>query len=127
MSAKRMQIREEIQITGASENNLKRVSVNIPKERLVVVAGVSGSGKSSRAFDTVAAESSREWQATYPLYLRNRLPHFERPAVESIRNLTPSVVVDQRPVGAKLFRKIQHYRLLQSTTSLFFTKYSAPE
>ena len=52
MSAKRMQIREEIQITGASENNLKRVSVNIPKERLVVVAGVSGSGKSSLAFDT---------------------------------------------------------------------------
>ena len=100
MSAKRMQIREEIQITGASENNLKRVNVNIPKERLVVVAGVSGSGKSSLAFDTVAAESSREWQATYPLYLRNRLPHFERPAVESIRNLTPSVVVDQRPIGA---------------------------
>lgn len=100
MSAKRMQIREEIQITGASENNLKRVNVNIPKERLVVVAGVSGSGKSSLAFDTVAAESSREWQATYPLYLRNRLPHFERPAVESIRNLTPSVVVNQRPVGA---------------------------
>ena len=57
MSAKRMQIREEIQITGASENNLKRVNVNIPKERLVVVAGVSGSGKSSLAFDTVAAES----------------------------------------------------------------------
>ncbi|MBP3311581.1 MAG: excinuclease ABC subunit UvrA [Butyricicoccus sp.] len=92
--------RESIEIIGASENNLKHVNVNIPKEKLVVIAGVSGSGKSSLAFDTVAAESSREWQATYPLFLRSRLPHYERPAVESIRNLTPSVVVDQRPIGA---------------------------
>ena len=92
--------REEIEITGACENNLKHLNVNIPKEQLVVVAGVSGSGKSSLAFDTVAAESSREWQATYPLFLRSRLPHYERPAVEGIRNLTPSVVVDQRPIGA---------------------------
>lgn len=92
--------RESIEIIDASENNLKHVNVNIPKEKLVVIAGVSGSGKSSLAFDTVAAESSREWQATYPLFLRSRLPHYERPAVESIRNLTPSVVVDQRPIGA---------------------------
>ena len=53
-----------IEIVGASENNLKQVSVRIPKEKLVVLAGVSGSGKSSLAFDTIAAESSRQWQAS---------------------------------------------------------------
>ena len=88
-----------IEITGASENNLKQVSVRIPKEKLVVLAGVSGSGKSSLAFDTIAAESSRQWQASYPAYLRNRLPRYERPEVDSIQNLTPVVIVDQKPIG----------------------------
>lgn len=92
--------REEIEIIGASENNLKHIDVRIHKEQLVVLAGVSGSGKSTLAFDTIAAESSRQWQSTYPLYLRNRLPRYERPAVEGIRNLTPCVVVDQKPIGA---------------------------
>ena len=80
--------REKIEVTDACENNLKHINVSIPKERLVVLAGVSGSGKSSLAFDTIAAESSRQWQGTYPLFLRNRLPRYERPAVEDIRNLT---------------------------------------
>ena len=62
-------------------------------------AGVSGSGKSSLAFDTIAVESSRQWQANYPLFLRNKMPHYERPKVESIENLTPSIVVDQRSAG----------------------------
>ena len=93
-------MRESIEIRGASVNNLKCLHVDIPKEQLVLLAGVSGSGKSTLAFDTVAAEAGRQWQATYPLFLRNRLPRYERPAVEAIRNLTPCVVVDQRPIGA---------------------------
>lgn len=93
-------MRESMEIRGASVNNLKRLNVDIPKEQLVLFAGVSGSGKSTLAFDTIAAEAGRQWQATYPLFLRNRLPRYERPAVESIRNLTPCVVVDQRPIGA---------------------------
>lgn len=92
--------REDIEIFGASENNLKKIDLRIPKEKLVVIAGVSGSGKSSLVFDTVAAESSRQWQASYPMFLRQRLPRYERPAVEQIRNLTPSIVVDQKPIGA---------------------------
>lgn len=95
-------IREDIDIIGASENNLKHLTVSIPKEKLVVIAGVSGSGKSSLAFDTIAAESSRQWQSTYPLFLRNRLPHYERPSVADIRNLTPCVVVDQKPIGGNI-------------------------
>ena len=91
---------DEIEVIGAAENNLKRIDVRIPKGKLVVFAGVSGSGKSSLAFDTVAVESEREWQQSYPLYLRNRMPHYDRPKVDEIRNLTPAVVVDQHPIGA---------------------------
>ena len=96
---------DNIMILGASENNLKHIDVTIPKGKLVVFAGVSGSGKSSLAFDTVAVESSREWQQSYPLFLRNKMPHYERPKVDEIRNLTPAIVVDQHAIGATwLFR-----------------------
>lgn len=91
---------DDIVILGASENNLKHIDVTIPKGKLVVFAGVSGSGKSSLAFDTVAVESEREWQQSYPLFLRNKMPHHDRPKVDEIRNLTPAIVVDQHPVGS---------------------------
>lgn len=91
---------DNIEILGASENNLKHIDVTIPKGKLVVFAGVSGSGKSSLAFDTVAMESEREWQQSYPLFLRNKMPHYDRPKVDEIRNLTPAIVVDQHAIGA---------------------------
>lgn len=91
---------DAIEIFGASENNLKCVDLTIPKNQLVVFAGVSGSGKSSLVFDTIAAESSRQWQTNYPLFVRNKMPHYERPKVDAIKNLTPSVVVNQKPLGA---------------------------
>ena len=91
---------DDILVLGAAENNLKHIDVTIPKGKLVIFAGVSGSGKSSLAFDTVAVESEREWQQSYPLFLRNRMPHYDRPRVDEIRNLTPAIVVDQRPIGA---------------------------
>ncbi|MCR5820811.1 MAG: excinuclease ABC subunit UvrA, partial [Bacteroidaceae bacterium] len=71
-----------------------------PKGQLVVLAGVSGSGKSSLAFGTVAVESAREWQQSYPMFLRNKMPHYERPRVGEIRGLTPAIVVDQHAIGA---------------------------
>lgn len=91
---------DDIQIFGADENNLKHINVTLPKEQLIALAGVSGSGKSSLAFDTVAAESARQWQASYPLFLRNRMPQHERPAMDYILNLTPAIVVDQKTIGA---------------------------
>ena len=91
---------DRIEILGASENNLKHIDVTIPKGKLVVFAGVSGSGKSSLAFDIVAVESEREWQQSYPLFLRNKMPHYDRPKVDEIRNLTPAIVVDQHAIGA---------------------------
>lgn len=90
---------DNIEIIDAHENNLKHVNVEIPKGKLVVLAGVSGSGKSSLAFDTIANESNRQWQENYPLFLRNKMPHYDRAKVESIENLTPAVVVDQHSIG----------------------------
>ncbi len=91
---------DNIEIIGASENNLRHIDLTIPKGKLIVFAGVSGSGKSSLVFDTIAAESARQWQESYPLFLRSRLPRYERPDVEDIRGLTPSVVVDQKAIGS---------------------------
>lgn len=96
---KRQEKIDQIEIIGASENNLKNITVSIPKEKLVVFAGVSGSGKSSLAFDTIAVESARQWQTSYPLYLRNKMPHYERPKVNEIHSLTPAIVVDQKALG----------------------------
>ena len=90
---------DKIIITDAQENNLKHVNVSIPKGELVFFCGVSGSGKSSLAFDTIANESNRQWQENYPLFLRNKMPHYDRAKVESIENLTPAVVVDQHSIG----------------------------
>ncbi|MGL6199228.1 MAG: ATP-binding cassette domain-containing protein [Lachnospiraceae bacterium] len=91
---------DAIEIVGASENNLQHINLTIQKEQLTVFVGVSGSGKSSLAFDTIAAESNRLWQDSYPLYLRNKMPRYERPAMEYIHNLTPSIVVNQKPISA---------------------------
>ncbi|WP_228550042.1 excinuclease ABC subunit UvrA [Rodentibacter haemolyticus] len=91
---------EKIEIIGAFENNLKHINVMIPKGCLVTFAGVSGSGKSSLVFDTIAVESARQWQSSYPLFLRNKMPHYERPKVNEMKNLTPVIVVDQHTVGS---------------------------
>ena len=85
-----------IQVVGARENNLKNISLSIPKNKLVVCTGVSGSGKSSLVFDTIAVESMRQLSETFPLYVRNRLPHYERPRAERLDQLSPAIVIRQR-------------------------------
>lgn len=121
-----MQERDEIEIVGASENNLKNISLTIPKEKLVVLAGVSGSGKSSLAFDTIAVESSRQWQATYPLFLRNRMPRYDRPAVDYIRNLAPSIVVNQKSIGANSRSTVGTYIDVAPLVRLLFSRVGKP-
>jgi excinuclease UvrABC ATPase subunit len=115
-----------IEIVGASENNLKHLDITISKEQLVIFAGVSGSGKSSLAFDTIAVESSRQWQASYPLYLRNKMPHYERPAVEYIRNLTPSIVVDQKPIGTNARSTVGTATDIAPLIRLLFSRVGSP-
>ena len=91
---------DNIEVIGASENNLKHIDASIPKGKLVVFAGVSGSGKSSLAFDTLAVESAREWNSAYPLFLQNKMPRYECPKVDELRGLTPVIVIDQKGLGA---------------------------
>jgi excinuclease UvrABC ATPase subunit len=89
-----------IEVRGARENNLRDVSLDIPKRALTVVTGVSGSGKSSLVFDTVAAESQRLINETYSAFAQNFLPHHGRPDVDSMANLSAAIVVDQARMGA---------------------------
>jgi excinuclease UvrABC ATPase subunit len=88
-----------IRVVGARENNLRDVTVEIPKGRLTVVTGVSGSGKSSLVFDTIAAESRRQLGEMFPAFARNRLSHQGRPDADALDNLSAAIVVDQRRIG----------------------------
>ncbi|MGI5488012.1 ATP-binding cassette domain-containing protein [Microtetraspora malaysiensis] len=89
----------DIMLSGLRQNNLKNVSLRLPKERITVFTGVSGSGKSSIVFGTIAVESQRQLNETFSAFLRHRLPKHERPRAERMANLTAAVVVDQKPVG----------------------------
>ena len=79
---------DKIIIRGLRQNNLKNVSLDIPKGKIVVFTGVSGSGKSSIVFDTIAAESQRQMNETYTAFMRGRLPKYEKPKVERIDTLS---------------------------------------
>ena len=89
-----------IRVQGARENNLKNVSLEIPKRRLTVFTGVSGSGKSSLVFGTIAAESQRMINETYSAFLQNFMPSLGRPDVDLLEGLTPAIIVDQERMGA---------------------------
>ncbi|QCB92623.1 ATP-binding cassette domain-containing protein [Cellulomonas shaoxiangyii] len=88
-----------IAIRGARENNLQDVDLDVPKRRLTVFTGVSGSGKSSIAFDTIAAESQRLLNETHSAFVQNFLPQSAQPDADSLTGLTASIVVDQEPMG----------------------------
>ncbi|KUH36349.1 daunorubicin resistance protein DrrC [Streptomyces kanasensis] len=89
-----------IQVRGARENNLKNVSVDLPKRRLCVFTGVSGSGKSSLVFGTIAAESRRLINETYTAFLQSFMPSSGRPDVDRLENLSAAIILDQERMGA---------------------------
>ena len=89
-------MKDTIKITGAKENNLKNVSLEIPKNELVVFTGVSGSGKSSLAFDTIFAEGQRRYVESLSVYARQFLGQMDKPNVESIEGLSPAISIDQK-------------------------------
>ena len=92
-------VQEYIEIRGARENNLKEVSLRLPKRKITIFTGVSGSGKSSVVFDTIANEAQRLLFENFSLFIRNLLPHYPQPDADAIENLSMAVLVDQKPLG----------------------------
>ncbi|WP_328430360.1 excinuclease ABC subunit UvrA [Streptomyces sp. NBC_00443] len=115
-----------ITITGARENNLKDVALRIPKGRLTVFTGVSGSGKSSIVFDTIAVESQRQLNETFTWFVRNRLPKYERPHAEALEDLSPAIVVDQRPVGGHSRSTVGTMTDIYSVIRVLFSRHGTP-
>src|SRR5258705_4032430 len=94
--------RDLIRVHGARVNNLKDVSVELPKRRLTVFTGVSGSGKSSLVFSTIAAESQRLINETYSSFVQGFMPTMSRPDVDVLDGLTTAIIVDQERLGANV-------------------------
>src|SRR6202051_1074603 len=93
---------ELIRVHGARVNNLKDVSSEIPKRRLTVFTGVSGSGKSSLVFSTIAAESQRLINETYPAFVQQFMPHYGQPDADVLENISAAIIVDQQRLGGNV-------------------------
>src|SRR5688572_18891848 len=90
---------EKLVVRGAREHNLKNIDVEIPRDRLVVVTGLSGSGKSSLAFDTIYAEGQRRYVESLSAYARQFLGVMEKPDVDAIEGLSPAISIEQKSTG----------------------------
>ena len=117
---------DRIVIRGLRQNNLKNVSLDIPKGKIVVFTGVSGSGKSSIVFDTIAAESQRQMNETYTAFIRGRLPKYEKPKVERIDNLSASVIVDQSRLGGNARSTVGTISDMYAALRLLYSRIGEP-
>ena len=110
----------EILIYGAKSNNLKNLDLRIPRDKLVVITGLSGSGKSSLAFDTIYAEGQRRYIETFSAYARQFLSKMERPEVDKIEGLSPVIAIEQKTVN-------KSPRSTVGTTCLLYTSDAADD
>ena len=117
---------EKIIIRGATENNLKDLSLVIPKHQITVFTGVSGSGKSSLVMDTIAAKSRRELNDTFPTFVQQYLPKYARPHVESIENLPIAIVIDQKKPGQNSRSTVGTYTDIYALLRLLFSRVGKP-
>ena len=115
-----------IRVTGARENNLKDVSIEIPKRRLTVFTGVSGSGKSSLVFDTIAAESQRLINETYSAFVQGFMPTMARPDVDVLDGLTTAIIVDQERMGANVRSTVGTATDANAMLRLLFSRLGKP-
>ena len=115
-----------IRIKGLTQNNLKNISLELPNGKIIVFTGVSGSGKSSIVFDTIAAESQRQMNETYSAFVRGRLPKYEKPHAELIENLTASVIVDQTQLGGNIRSTVGTISDLYASLRLLFSRIGQP-
>src|SRR5688572_10820555 len=115
-----------IRIRGASEHNLKGVSLDIPRDALTVFTGISGSGKSSLAFDTVYREGQRRFLESLSAYARQFLGGMEKPRVESIDGLSPTVSIDQKTVGRSPRSTVGTMTEIQDHLRLLYSRVGKP-
>lgn len=118
--------KDEIILRGLKENNLKNIDLNISKEKITVFTGLSGSGKSSVVFDTIARESRRQMTMNYPHYVRNQMPRYERPHADLMQNLSPVVVVEQRPISGNSRSTVGTYMDVDPLIRLMFSRIGKP-
>lgn len=121
-----MQHQDKILIKGLTQNNLKNISLEIPKKKIVVFTGVSGSGKSSLVFDTIAAECTRQMNETYPAFIRGKLPKYEKPKCDSIQNLSASIIVDQSRLGGNARSTVGTITDLYAMMRVLFSRIGEP-
>jgi excinuclease ABC A subunit len=115
-----------IEVIRATENNLKEVSLRIPKGVITVFTGVSGSGKSSLCLDTIAAESRRELNETFPSFVQQYLPKYGRPKVERINNMPVTIVIDQKKPAPNSRSTVGTYTDIQPLLRLLFSRVGKP-
>ncbi len=117
---------EMIRVVGARENNLKNISVDIPKRRLTVFTGVSGSGKSSLVFATIANESQRLINETYPTFVQQFMGQLNRPEVDALENVSPAIIVDQERMGANSRSTVGTATDAQAMLRILFSRLGQP-
>lgn len=119
-------ITDEIILRGLRENNLKNIDLTIPKGKIIVFTGLSGSGKSSVVFDTLARESRRQMTMNYPNYVRYQMPRYERPHADLIQNVSPVVVVEQKQIRGNSRSTVGTYMDIHPLIRLLFSRIGKP-
>ena len=119
-------MQEYIEIRGARENNLKDVTLKIPKRKIIIFTGVSGSGKSSLVFDTIAAEAQRLLNENFSMFVRNFLPRISQPEADEIKNLSMAVIVDQKPLGGGSHSTVGTVTDIATALRLMFSRFGNP-
>lgn len=119
-------MQEYIEIRGARENNLKDITLKIPKRKITIFTGVSGSGKSSLVFDTIAAEAQRLLNENFSMFVRNFLPRISQPEADEIKNLSMAVIVDQKPLGGGSHSTVGTVTDIATALRLMFSRFGKP-
>src|SRR5690349_803681 len=119
-------VQEYIEIRGARENNLKDVSLRLPKRKIIIFTGVSGSGKSSVVFDTIANEAQRLLFENFSMFIRNFLPRYPQPEADAIENLNMAVIVDQKRLGGGSHSTVGTVTDIAPVLRLLFSRVGKP-
>lgn len=119
-------MQESIVIRGARENNLQNVSLEIPKRRITIFTGVSGSGKSSIVFDTLATEAQRQLHENFSMFVRTFLPRYPQPEADALENLSMAVIVDQKRLGGGSHSTVGTITDIYSVLRLLFSRLGKP-